>query len=345
MNLNVSMNQNPNFPIIDALPEHIHRPLWSVMIPTYNCASYLEQTLKSVLEQDLGPEQMQIEVVDDCSTQDDPEAIVKAIGQGRVSFYRQPQNGGAIHNFNTCIRRSTGQILHILHGDDLILPDFYSRLSSAFEQEPALGAAFCRQVYITETNQQRFLSPLEQEEAGIFAQLLQRIAVRCMIQTPSIVVKRSVYETIGGFHPELFHSGDWEMWKRIAVHYPVWYDPQPLACYRTHTASHTSSLVRTGSNIANIRRAIEISQSYLPDPVSHALSQQAREFYALYGFESACWHLSWLDLSAAMAQLREALNCCHSPSMIYRMLQFAVQLGIRRSQKIVSGVFNVPQPT
>src|SRR6516164_9197119 len=87
-------------PGIEPAPESTARPLWSVMIPTFNCASYLRQTLESVLTQDRGPEQMQIEVVDDCSTKDDPEAVVRRIGQGRVAFFRKPKNEGAIANFN-----------------------------------------------------------------------------------------------------------------------------------------------------------------------------------------------------------------------------------------------------
>lgn len=333
------------FPKIAPVLEETHRPRWSVMIPTYNCADYLEQTLKSVLEQDLGAKQMQIEVIDDCSTQDDPEAVVRRVGQGRVGFYRQPQNGGAIRNFNTCIQRSVGHIIHILHGDDFVLPGFYAAFEPAFQQESSLGAAFCRQIYITETNQQRFLSPLEQETAGILSHLLQRIGVWCMIQTPSIVVKRSVYESIGGFHPDLFHAGDWEMWKRIASHYPVWYEPLPLACYRTHVASHTSSLVRSGANIANTRRAIEISQFYLPESVKQTLTRQASEFYALYAFETACWQLVRRDFGAMQTQLREALRCSHSPQTIYQMIRFAIQMSIRRSRKVLSKRLDSPQPT
>jgi Glycosyl transferase family 2 len=50
-----------------AVSEGVRRPLWSVMIPTFHCARFLHQTLESVLSQDPGPDVMQIEIVDDCS--------------------------------------------------------------------------------------------------------------------------------------------------------------------------------------------------------------------------------------------------------------------------------------
>src|SRR4029453_19547391 len=58
------------------------RPSWSVMIPTFHCALFLRETLESVLSQDPGPDVMQIEVIDDCSTQDDPESVVRAAAGG-----------------------------------------------------------------------------------------------------------------------------------------------------------------------------------------------------------------------------------------------------------------------
>ena len=61
-------------PKIEALPENEKRPLWSVMIPTYNCTQYLRHTLESVLAQALPQDEMQIEVVDDFSTDADVEA-------------------------------------------------------------------------------------------------------------------------------------------------------------------------------------------------------------------------------------------------------------------------------
>src|SRR5919202_7111228 len=58
----------------------VRRPRWSVMIPTYNCAGYLETALRGVLAQAPGPERIQIEVVDDHSTADDPEEVVRRVG-------------------------------------------------------------------------------------------------------------------------------------------------------------------------------------------------------------------------------------------------------------------------
>ena len=330
-----SETEHLEYPSIVPVRKGVHRPLWSVMIPTYNCAKYLERTLKSVLEQAPRTELMQIEVVDDCSTKDDPEAVVRELGRGRVSFYRQPQNVGAICNFNTCIQRSVGQIVHILHGDDIVLPGFYNVLQEAFDKEPTIGAAFCRHIFINEKDHQQFLSALERRTAGVFADLLEPIAVSSIIQAPSVVVRRSVYEALGGFHPELFHAGDWDMWKRIATHYPVWYEPQPLACYRKHSSSHTSSLSKSGANIANIRRSIEISQLYLPNTIAGELTIKARETLALSAFRSACWQLVNFDVIAAIANAREAFKCSRSFKVIRQIVPFLIRAGARRSGRVL----------
>jgi glycosyltransferase involved in cell wall biosynthesis len=54
--------------------------------PVYNGLAYLEQTLLSVLSQDFGPDRMQIEVIDDISTEGDVAAIVNRVGNGRVAY-------------------------------------------------------------------------------------------------------------------------------------------------------------------------------------------------------------------------------------------------------------------
>ena len=137
--------------IISPASENQPRPLWSVMIPTYNCAHYLRETLASVLAQAPNPEIMQIEVVDDHSTKDDPKAVVDELGGDRVSFYQQPHNVGYIKNFETCLQRSRGTLIHLLHGDDLVRDGFYQKMQRAFEERSDLGAAFCRHIFMERT--------------------------------------------------------------------------------------------------------------------------------------------------------------------------------------------------
>lgn len=305
-------NMTIKYPQISPLSEASNRPFWSVMIPTYNPTSTLEQTLKSVLAQAVNINEMQIEVVDDCSTQVDVEEIVKKIGQGRISYYRQPQNLGLISNWNDCLKRASGHWIHILHQDDLVLPGFYENLRRGIEKDPTVGAAFCRHHYIDENNKQKMLSPLEQEIPGIIPDWLEKIAVMQRIQCAAIVVKRSVYEKLGGFCPEANSAADWEMWKRIAAYYPVTYQPQALACYRWHSASESSRLIKFGGNISDTRKAIEISHSYLPPEIATKLSERAREHYAISATQIARQMLGVGETATAIAQIQEALKCSQS---------------------------------
>lgn len=309
---------------IPPVPEGTSRPLWSVMIPTYNCAKYLPETLAHVLAQDPGSEVMQIEVVDDHST-DDPGAVVEAVGQGRVSLYRQPENVGHTRNFETCLKRSCGKLIHLLHGDDYVRVGFYQKIQQAFEKNPEVGAAFCRQIFMDEHSHWHGISPLEQRSSGLLDNWLERLATEQRIMTPSIVVRREVYEKLSGFDNRLICTEDWEMWIRIAAHYPIWYEVEPLAVYRMHSISNTGRHVRTGEDIRYTRQAIEMFKWYLPEEISARVSKRARETYALSALDTAYAMLIQRDMAAMMAQAREALKCSRSIKVIRRMIRLLAQ--------------------
>lgn len=309
------------FPPINSVPQDSHRPFWSVMIPTYNGTKYLEQTLKSVLVQDPGVREMQIEVVDDCSTKDYPEELVKDIGQGRVSFFRNPQNVGLVNNWNACIRRSYGRWIHILHQDDVVLPGFYKKLEHdiAIACNDDIGAAFCRYVFMDEDGHWNNLSRLEKRKSGILDNWVQEIAVVQLIQFPSMVVKRNVYEKLGGFYPPVHYAADWEMWKRIATDYSVLYEPEILACYRQHTGSESSRLINMAKDIADIGMSIDVSKTYLPVDATDKLSTCAREHYALYALNTAQQMIFKGSWENGKNQIREALNLSYSAKVLVRL--------------------------
>jgi glycosyltransferase involved in cell wall biosynthesis len=273
-------------PVIKPVSDNGDRPLWSVMIPTYNCSKFLKETLQSVLLQAKEYTEMQIAVIDDYSTDDDVEAIVNDIGKGRIEFFRQNQNVGSLRNFETCINRSKGKWIHILHGDDMVKPGFYSEIEDLFTKHPDVGAAFTSLSDIDE--QGNVLTPFRivQNNAGIVENWLLKIARNQFIQVCSIVVKRSVYEELGSFYA-VHYGEDWEMWARIAARFPVAYSPKDLAFYRVHSNNISARYLSTGQNIRDIKTVINIIQNYLPVEKRKELKKVSSRNFANYFAENA----------------------------------------------------------
>ena len=261
------------------------RPRWSVMIPAYQCAAFLGDTLRSVLAQDPGPEAMQIEVVDDASDED-LAAIVSAVGQGRVGYHRQPNNIGHIANFADCLKRSRGEIVHLLHGDDLVLPGFYETLERGFAN-PAVGAAFCRWQVIEAAGSVTAVADAEQAVAGPLDDAVGRLASEQRIVTPAIAVRRSVWEQLGGFDPRLACAEDWEMWVRIAAHHGIWYEPALLAAYRRHEQSNTGRHFANARELHYTRQAMELFRPLLPKDRADTIIGAARRAYARTALDNA----------------------------------------------------------
>jgi glycosyltransferase involved in cell wall biosynthesis len=348
----------PSSPLIPDAKGSGARPYWSVMIPTYNPrADYLEETLRSVLAQDPGPDQMQIEVVDDGSTDNTVCEVIRRIGAGRVTFHAQSQNRGLANTWNRCIEQARGNLVHILHQDDIVLSGFYDHLRKGAEESDA-GAIFCRHAWINakghwtslselhrETagllddwhagiSANQFiqnakghwtsLSELHRETAGLFDDWHARITVNQFIQSPAIVVRRSVYEHVGGFRPQLNFTLDWEMWQRIAAQYSFWFEPSILACYRKHGTSASSRLKLQDNHVRDLRMTIDITTAYHPPRVGSVLARKARALWAGWVIANSQHLLVQGHPGAARRQVLEALRMSRSPTVLRQVASLLV---------------------
>jgi glycosyltransferase involved in cell wall biosynthesis len=295
-------------PAIAPLPPDTVRPYWSVMIPAYNCSDFLPDAIQSVLQQDPGPELMQIEVVDDCSTDADVEALVKKIGNGRVLYYRQDKNSGSLRNFETCINRAKGHYVHLLHGDDRVKPGFYTSLKGLFEDYPEAGAAFGAYNFI-DTNGKVLGPPrIIEKETGILENALLRLAEENLLEYVTVAVKREVYEKLGGFYAVTFGE-DWIMWARIARNYPLAYTPQIIAEYRQHDNSISTQSYFSGQNIRDFRKVIDLVIEQLPEEKQKKASITVRKKTAYKELELN--HLLWSiykNKPAIYCQVKEILK-------------------------------------
>lgn len=302
------------------------RPFWSVLIPTHNRANLLEVALASVLQQAPGPDRMEITVVDDGSSTDAARDVVERIGRGRVGYWRNVGNLGQVDSVNAAIGRASGYWTHVLHDDDWIEPGFYAALEPALGVDGPIGAAMTGFRLVDAPGKVARDWPSLMSVPGVLVDALIRFSTEIFAQPPAIVVRRDVYETLGGYHPGFNLPADWEMWQRIASHYQWWYEPRVLASYRSQPVSLTGSAKSNGRNIAEARAAIDFAQGYLPAEHAAAIGDAARRAWAVLAGRTAIRMMKKRDWRSAAIQLAECLRTEPSEAMVRGVLSLHQQL-------------------
>lgn len=113
----------------------------TTVIPVFNAAAYLHETLESVAAQTRPPDR--VVILDDCST-DDTVRIATEFGGLKCDIVRNEKNLGLFPNHNRALEFGVEtDYLHILHGDDLIKPEFYERMLAALEALPGVTMGYC----------------------------------------------------------------------------------------------------------------------------------------------------------------------------------------------------------
>jgi hypothetical protein len=135
-----------------------------------------------------------------------------------------------------------------------------------------------------------------------------------------MVLSADAVRVVGGFDQRLGHASDWELWTRIALRFPVWYEPEPLALYRVHTNSDSSKLYRTAGDVQDIRRAIDIISLQVPSGQRRRLRSAARRTAAETALARA-WRFRDADgdYGAWWCQVRAAIGCSRHPRVLWRV--------------------------
>lgn len=224
-------------------------PTVSVIIPAYNAAPFIADTVQSALDQTF-PD-LEVIVVDDGST-DGTVARLAAFGR-RIRVYRQP-NGGVARARNAGVALAGGQWLAFLDADDLWLPDKIER---------QLAAAAAPMIYSDRYNfgargdlpeLQSLVTPMR--EGDLFVPLLRE---GNFITLSSVLIRRVLFETLGGFYTGLNGTEDWDLWIRVAASQPIGLCPAPLVRYRFHPGGLSRNFVKMGrERRAVVARALDL---------------------------------------------------------------------------------------
>ncbi len=212
------------------------RPLISVVVASYNYDDYIEQTLKSILDQTEG--HFEIIVVDDAST-DRSREVIESFTDRRISLYVNNRNLGSSPSYNRGAVQAKGDYITYIDADDWIDPRKFELQIQYFEQNPATdilgtyvsfhGADGSRHSR-ADAFERDFNQPHDFNAVGRWVRG-NRLAAT------SVMLRRAVHERIGLRDPAMV-SADFELWTR-ALRAGLKFDllPESLLHFRVHDRS------------------------------------------------------------------------------------------------------------
>jgi len=247
------------------------QPLFTVVMPAYRAPAMIGTAIASVLNQTEA--RFELIVVDDGSP-DDTAAMAEAAAAGdrRVRVIRQTNAGPAMAR-NHGIAQGNGRLIAFLDADDRWAPDTLARHRDHLKHVPQAGVSFGRV---------RFYDPSLTVGGRVSAHvgtlsLALSIGENPICTTSNLVVRREVFERIGGFNPALTHAEDQEWVARVlaVTRWEVCGIDAVLVDYRTSAGGLSADLARMRQGW---RAMIESIRTHAPAGVAHAEADAAALF-------------------------------------------------------------------
>lgn len=242
-------------------------PSVSVVITTHNRSQLLPRAIESA--QNAGTD-LEVIVVDDCSSDDTPEVCAQIPG---IRYVRLSANRGLANARNVGIAESSSEFITFLDDDDLRLPgslDIQLRAISADER-----IALCYgQTLIGDARRQLptgEIYPVECPQGDVFWDLLENN----FIPVPTVLARKSSLLKEGGFNTELDLIEDWDMWLRLSERHLVAVVAEPVAIYRKAVAE---SGQMCSNSAALCKQALRVQQMALDRPRARASASTKRRY-------------------------------------------------------------------
>jgi len=293
----------------------------SVVIPSYNYARYLPACVQSALDQATPELDVAVLVIDDCSGDDTPAVGRRlAAADSRVEFRRHDHNRGHLATYDEGLAWAHGDYCVILSADDLLVPGALLRAARVLDAHPTVGFTYGRSIRF-EFEEDRPPARTGEPRVRIWngrdwiAQRC-RTATNC-ISSPEVVVRTALQHRLGGYRLDLPHSGDLEMWLRLAAHADVAFlGGVDQAYYRMHAASMARTRFTTPSADLRQRKAafdavFDEHGRFVAD--SARLRARAGRALAREALWSACHGMDRVQMDAAAVAELEAFALAAAP--------------------------------
>ncbi len=195
----------------------------SIVTPSFNQASFLEEAMRSVLEQDY--EDLEYILVDGGSTDGSLDIIRKY--QGRLSWWVSEKDQGQAEAINKGFAHAHGEVLAWLNSDDAYLPGAVRAAVAALDANPDAGMVYGNTVAVDESGQR--INALTYRQLSLEDLLCFQI-----IGQPAVFMRRAAFEAAGAVDPRLHLLLDHQLWIKIAARGPIVHTDETWAAARFH---------------------------------------------------------------------------------------------------------------
>jgi glycosyltransferase involved in cell wall biosynthesis len=255
-----------------------------ILVPCYNYGRFLEQCVRSVLDQSIGD--VRVLIIDDASSDDSLATAEKlAAADRRVIVTAHKRNKGHIQTYNEGIDWADSDYFLLLSADDLLVPGAFARAVAIMDENPDIGLTYGESVVWQDGLPFPSVDPVNSytwSRQDIVKQMCK--SAMNFVPTPTAIARTSSQKAVGNYRPSLPHAGDMEMWLRFAGHGAVARIDAVQAIYRTHAAAMSKAYVsypdlrqrrlafesffaEYGSSLTNLRE--------LQSQARHELAEQA----------------------------------------------------------------------
>jgi glycosyltransferase involved in cell wall biosynthesis len=260
----------------------VTEPVFSIVMPAYNTGSMIETGIRSVLLQ--SRDDFELIVVDDGST-DDTEELVRSFSDPRVHLIQQANSGPSAAR-NAGLERARGRLVSMLDSDDLLLPRYLEVMAASLERDPGAGLAYTdARVLDQETGRIRRTTMMAYQRPpkvppadppSFFRLLLDRNFI-----CPTVTVRRSAIDRVGGFDERLWRAEEWELWLRIVnAGYRAVRPPGLLVVHRDRPGSLSTDLAKMIEGVLEVYRIV--GEEYGADADVRAFALQKRAYWQRY---------------------------------------------------------------
>src|SRR6266568_3677120 len=277
--------------------------LVTVITPAYNRASYLDETILSVLSQDYTD--IEYIVIDDGSSDNTLDVIKKY--QDRIKWDSH-ENMGETRTVNKGFSMAHGEIVVVVNSDDPLLPGAIKCAVDLMIQNPEVVAAYPDWLEIGPSSE--IIKEIKLPDYTLYTMM----TIFDVAMGPGVFIRRRAFELAGDRDEQFRYVGDLEFCYRLVFHGPLLHIPKTLATHRTHPES--ASVSERGAVMAEelVRMMHKIYSSQLL-PVEFV--KRRYSFLCKVHFDAATYCGS--DKEAARKHYLKSF-CCNPFIFIYRVL-------------------------